>query len=277
MFPWVYEFHWTIFHITFLVVFFSLFGVIVATVVKAMHRSGKDFETRKVEKILWHSEFSDLPPAARVCRHEINGEIKERCCGNEFDCRTCIAHPAFLAQQLLKPQTEPVQFNVLGFSMPPYRKYHRGHAWVQEESDGTYKIGLDDFGERLIGKWNHVELPPIGAELHANGTGWFVQKGNTRLRILSPIDGKVVDHGDNEKGWLLKVQAKDQQNALDHLLHGTEIRPWITREMERLQFSFATNDVGVTLADGGEIVPDFHKDFPKTDWDNVLGQMFLEA
>nr|MBP6673515.1 hypothetical protein [Bacteroidota bacterium] len=61
------------------------------------------------------------------------------------------------------------------------------------------------------------------------------------------------------------------------LLRGAEIRPWIMREMERLQISFAAYGVGKTLADGGELLMDFHGQYPKANWDGILGQMFLEA
>ncbi len=277
MFPWVYEFHWTVFHITFLLIFFVLFISIVSTLITAILKSRNDFHARSVDHILWHSDFEDLSPASRVCRHELNGEVQHRTCNNGFDCRTCTAHPSFVAKKESTKQKSVLQFEVFGFIMPPYRMYHRGHTWVQQEKDGTYKVGLDDFGERIIGKYTGIDLPPVGTQLHVSGIGWHVQKENARLRILSPLDGEVVEHGDKEKGWFLKIKPKNSSNGTTHLLHGSEIRPWLMREMERLQMSFATNGIGVTLADGGELVPDFHKYFPKADWDGILGQMFLEG
>ncbi|MBI2429824.1 MAG: hypothetical protein HYV29_13720 [Ignavibacteriales bacterium] len=274
MLPWVYEFHWTVFHITFLLVFFSVFVVIVTTVVMAMRRTQQAEQQNKIDSILWHSDFEDLPPKARVCRHELSGEVKNRMCDNGFDCRSCKVH-TFLVSQQHEPHS--VQFETYGFTMPPYRLYHRGHAWVQEEKDGTYKIGIDDFGTRIIGRAQSIELPEIGTHLSVNGKGMLVRKQNAEIRILSPIDGKVVEQGDAEKGWLLKVKPDNKEKVTAHLLKGDEVPNWIMREMERLQISFATSGVGATLADGGELVPDFHKHYPKADWDSVLGQMFLEA
>lgn len=80
-----------------------------------------------------------------------------------------------------------------------------------------------------------------------------------------------------EKGWLLKVKPNNKEKVTAHQFKGAEIPNWIMCEMERLQISFATSGVGATLADGGELVSDFHKHFPKADWDSVLGEMFLEA
>lgn len=274
MLPWVYEFQWTAFHITFLLVFFTVFVAIASTFAMAMQRTRQAERQEKFDSILWHSDFEDLPPKTRVCRHELAGEVKSRICDNGFDCRSCKVH-AFLTS--LRQQPQPVQFETYGFTMPPYRLYHRGHTWVQEEKDGTYKVGIDDFGSRIIGKIKSVELPEIGSHLSVNGKGMLVKREDSEIRILSPIEGEVVEHGDQTQGWFLRVKPHGNENVTTHLLKGSEVPNWIMREMERLQISFATSGVGATLADGGELVPDFYKHYPNADWDSVLGQMFLEA
>lgn len=274
MLPWVYEFHWTAFHVTFLLIFFSVFTVVVSTVFLALRRTKIDELSKKMDAIQWHADFEDLPPAMKACRHEVSGEVKHRQCDHEFDCRSCKVHPLITARQLKKPM---LQFEAYGFSMPPYRLYHRGHTWVQEEKDGTVKVGIDDFGTRIIGKPYSIELPPVGSQLSVNGKGMLVKKTGVSLRLLSPIDGEVLEHGDAEKGWYLRVRPNNFDRSSAHLLRGDEVPRWIMRELERLQISFAVNGVGATLADGGELVPDFHRHFPKADWDGVLGQMFLQA
>lgn len=274
MLPWVYEFHWTAFHITFLLIFFTVFVFVVSTVILAMRRTQQAEKDNTMESIQWHSDFDDLSPAFKVCRHELNGDVKHRVCDHGFDCRSCTVHPLLVSKQQKHPL---LQFEVYGFTMPPYRMYHRGHTWVQEENDGTYKIGIDDFGTRILGRAYSVELPPVGTRLSVNGKGMLVKKSNMNIRILSPIDGEVIEQGDSEKGWYLKVKADDSKKVTAHLLKGEEIPNWILRELERLQISFATCGVGATLADGGELAPDFHRHYPKADWDGVIGQMFLEA
>jgi len=274
MLPTVYEFQWNAFHITFLLIFFSVFVIIIATLFLAVRRTEQAKFQHAVDQILWHADFEDLPPKAKICRHALAGKIRHRICDNLFDCRQCKVHHLLESRQSATPL---LQFETYGFTMPPYRLYHRGHTWVQEEKDGTYKIGIDDFGMRLIGRPHTIELPPVGSHLVVNGKGFVVRKPNTEIRILSPIDGEVIEHGDANKGWYLKVKPNNTTHSTTHLLKGSEVPNWIMREMERLQMSFATAGVGVTLADGGELVPDFHNHFPKADWDAVLGLMFLQV
>ncbi|MBW7888188.1 MAG: glycine cleavage system protein H [Bacteroidetes bacterium] len=276
MFPWVYEFHWSFGHLIFLGLFFSVLVTVVVTVIQAMQKTRKATLLNNVEKIRWHEDFEDLPLEARICRHELTGEVKHRTCDNGFDCRTCRMHP----QLQLKRKAEFLQngdANVFGFFMPNDRMYHRGHTYVKQESERTFTIGMDDFGQRLIGNAENIELPEIGTRLKVNETACTIKKLGATLRILSPIDGEVIDRFYENGDWKIIVRSDNSSLATNHLLRDAEIRPWIMREMERLQIAFATNKVGATLADGGELVPDFHKHFPKADWDGILGHMFLEA
>lgn len=277
MFPWVYEFRWSANHIIFLGIFFSVAIVIASTVALAAIRVFKDFKKKKDETIQWEADFEDLPAAARVCRHELTGEIKHRTCDHEFDCRSCKVHPVFLAKYDPELSESNAEQTVFGFNMPLDRRYHRGHTWVRNEGDGIYTIGLDDFGARMIGNPDVVELPQPGTLIQANGKGWLIKKQNSTLRILAPIDGEVIERGTPDKGWYIKVRAEESDTATRHLLRRAEIRPWIMREMERLQLSLSTDNVGMSLADGGELVPDMWKQAPNVDWDGVWGGMFLQA
>jgi glycine cleavage system H lipoate-binding protein len=275
MFPFVYEFHWTPFHVTFLLVFFTLFSLVAATLVLAFRRTVKNDSPEHIEHVRWHTDFADLPPAQKACRHELRGDVNHRTCPNGFDCRSCTVHAQIRSRIRHTPSLQ--NFEVYGFSMSPYRLYHRGHTWVQREDDGTFTIGIDDFGKRILGTVRSVELPPVGSRLFVNGSGMLVRRDDASVRVLSPLDGEVIGHGTEKDDWYLKVRPTDGPDATEHLLTSDEVPTWILREMERLQASFATAGVGVTLADGGELAPNFHRHFPKADWDGVLGQMFLQA
>lgn len=277
MFPWVYEFHWTPGHIIFLGVFFSVSIVIAATVARSGWLAYRDFKRQKAGSIQWHADFEDLPRSARACRHELTGEVKHRTCENQFDCRTCAAHTDFLASLTPQLSSEPTAQSLFGFAIPLDRLYHRGHTWAKPEDGGTYLIGVDDFAARVIGSPDDVELPEVGDRVETNGTAWHIYKRGSRLRILSPLDGVVVERGGLKRGWFLKVKADPSETGARHLLRGTEIRPWIMRELERLQLSLNSEGVGFSLADGGELVPDMWEHYPDVDWDGVWGEMLLKS
>jgi len=123
-----------------------------------------------------------------------------------------------------------------------------------------------------------VEVP--GPEIRppsANGTAFRVRKGDADVRVLSPVDGEVVAAGGPDSGWYLKVRpAAAGEAAFRHLLRGAEIKPWLLREMDRLQKALSPTTGADTMADGGVLVADLTASCPKADWDAVCGEMFLE-
>lgn len=279
MLPWVFGFTWQAGNMIFLGMFYSVVIVIFAMFIVAARRSIGNLKADQADEISWHDSFADLPASLKVCRHVITGELQNRVCPNGFDCRVCELHPKLVLESAIASPKfsthQKTDMSIFGLNMPPDRLYHRGHTWVKKEQDGTLTVGLDDFTEKVIGKPDFVELPKVGTELEVNGTGWAFQKDNTRIRVLSPVDGKVVAVGNGEDGFYLRVKPKNGPD-LRHLLKGSEIRPWIIREMERLEEMLSNEKVGLSLADGGELVNDLPKNYPEVKWDSVLGEMFLE-
>ena len=249
--------------------------VIATTVLNAMWRSWRALRLEKAESIRWHSDFQNLPAGQRSCRHELTGEVKERKCPNAFDCRVCETHPKFLAR---RPAADLAQLEpeIFGMPFPTDRLYHRGHTWAKREADGTVTVGLDELGKRLIGKPDKVELPAAGVRVHANGTAWRMSRRGADVRVLSPVDGEVVETGGPDQEWYLKVKPPGAGVDTRHLLGPLEVKPWMLRELERLQIAVGAGAVGASLADGGVPVDDIAAAYPAEDWDAVCGEMFLK-
>jgi len=275
MFPWNYGFHWSITSYIFLGALYTVLAVVAATVATAVWRSRRSLHPAQAERIRWLSDFHDLPARDRFCRHVLTGEFQSRECPHAFDCRECQTHPKLMVHHPPVPPDEP-EDDIFGMSFPLDRFYHRGHTWARPESDGTVTIGLDELGQRLLGTPDATQLPERGASLAVNGTAFRVRRRNADVRILSPVDGEVVEAGGPGQGWYLKVKPAGSGFDLRHLLTGAEIRPWLMRELERLQLTLSMEGAAPTLADGGVPVADIAASYPETDWDAVCGEMFLE-
>lgn len=276
MLPWIYGFHWNAGHIVFLGGFYAVLVVLAATLISAALRSRRALAAGRAGDIRWHADFHDLPARDRVCRHVLTGELKRRECPHAFDCRQCETHAQLIAKQSLAQPAE-CEEEIFGMSFPLDRLYHRGHAWAHPEPDGTVTVGLDDLASRLVGVPDNVNLPAAGARLHTNGTAFHVKKRGADVRVLSPVDGEVVETGGPERGWYLRVKpAATGEPAFRHLLRGAEVKPWLLREMERLQLALSAEGAAPTLADGGVPVADIAASYPDADWDAVCGEMFLE-
>lgn len=277
MLPGIYEFAWDEGHIIFLGIFYSVVIVVLTTVVIALLRAIRHARTRNAELALWHADFEDLPARDRRCRYELTGEVASRACENCFDCRHCADHPHFVAAAASAvAATAPQSDTVAGFALPSDRLYHRGHTWVREEADGTMTIGLDDLGAHLMGTPDAAELPRIGARLVANGTAWKATKRDVTVRVMSPIEGELLAIGGEGDDWILRLRPEGERADTRHLLSAAEARPWMLREVERLQLALATDLVGAALADGGVPVDDLASVIPPDKLDDVCGMLFLE-
>ena len=259
----------------FLGAFYTVLVVVAATLLNALWRSIRDLRRGKTEHIRWHSDFHDLPAADRACRHVLTGEFQHRECPNAFDCRGCQTHQHWVAEHPPREVPEPEE-EIFGMSFPLNRFYHRGHTWARPETDGTLTIGLDDLGRRLLGTPDSIDLPQPGDRIEANGTAFRVRKREADVRVLSPVDGEVVETGAPDRDYLLRVKPIGGRFDLRHLLSGWEVRPWLLREMERLQLALSMEGAGATLADGGVPVSDISASYPKADWDAVCGEIFLQ-
>jgi hypothetical protein len=249
-------------HTIFLGAFYTVAAIVAITMARALWRASRDLRRGRVEHIRWHADFEELPARDRACRHVLTGEFRSRQCPNGFDCRECETHNKLVARHPPEPATSSEE-DMFGMAFPLDRFYHRGHTWAQLEPDGTMTVGLDDLGRRLIGTPESVDLPRPGTRIETNGPGFRVRRQGSELRLLAPVDGEVIETGGPEAGWYLRVRP----DPLDvrHLLRGAEVRPWLLREMERLQF--ALGGTAATLADGGVPV--------EADLDAV-SEMFLE-
>ncbi len=279
MFPWIYEFRWDAFHITFLLVFFSVAVVVGVTLFRALFRTRHRLLRQGHGHVSWHAAFEEMPAGSRVCRHEMNGEVSHRTCDNEFSCSTCPEHRKYLASGASPSATRALSFTppvaVAGLTYPTDRYYHRGHTWAKIEADGTFTVGVDELARRMLGPVTNVEVPAPGTRVTAYAPAIRVHAKHGQAAFRSPMDGEVVAAKQEGADWFLRIRM-DPSGSIAHLLRGAEVRPWLTRELERLQLALSDQKVGLSLADGGVPVESMPDAAPKQDWEAVWGEMFLE-
>jgi len=272
MLPGIHGFHWHLGHLVFIGAFFTIVVVIFGTSALGFFRSAVRLRSRDKETIVWKHQFHDLALEEKACRHALTGELKGRVCPNAFDCTNGATHQAMSEDNPQAPEPE----GSAGLSYPGQRLYQRGHTWVEEQSDGTARLGLDDFASRLLGKPDRVVLPDRGQRLTVNGTAWTARKANAEVRILAPISGEVVETCAQGSGWYLRVRPDGPVSEARHLLGRNEVAAWVRHELDRLQTFASDPQVGVVLADGGELVEDLSGSFQPGDWDHLCSSFFLQ-
>jgi glycine cleavage system H lipoate-binding protein len=151
------------------------------------------------------------------------------------------------------------------FRVPGELHFHQGHSWAMEGRDGVASVGLDDFAQKLVGRVESVDLPPVGSRLAQGEKGWILRVGSRGIPMLSPLDGEVVAINEeavrspeivNEdpfgKGWLLKVRPRT------NLLSGRLAMRWTEETLHGLRLTMG-GSLGPLYQDGGTTLP-VHQD-----------------
>lgn len=242
----------------------------------------KPTASNKKAVVEWMEEFRHLPADQRKCRYMISGEVSHKICPNSFRCGECSfdqmmqdrIQPSFVEEMEQLPK-------VAGFYLPERLYYFRNHTWVYLERNGKFRIGIDDFARRIIGKINKIELPAVGKKLELEEYSWIVNHDHGDLEFFSPITG-VVDSV-NQKllddaslavekpytdGWFVTMDVGSVARNLKNLLKDKEATAWMEEEANLLNQSIQS-ETGVTFHDGAVVAADISKNLSKEKWNEL--------
>ena len=217
------------------------------------------------------------------CCWMLAGVVDYKLCDRQYECDECpfdaairdrarSHHPVDQAgnRELLRP------LNVQGYELAPMLFYHPRHLWARIEDEGKVRIGLDDFGQRLIGRVYAIELPAPGTVVSPAAACWRIAHHAGESSIISPVSGRVVrvnhrlckhpsliNRDPYGEGWLLMIRSENLDICLKGLYYGRKVEQWFEREIEKLyrgmseMLASSLPGVGATLQDGGSPINDF--------------------
>lgn len=126
---------------------------------------------------------------------------------------------------------------------PEEYRYTEEHEWVDVHG-GQATIGITHHAQNQLGDVVFVELPKVGAQLHASISFGAIESVKAVSDIYAPVGGEVVEvnesllnapeklnedpHGD---GWIVKIQLRDK-NELNDLLTAKAYQTYIAAESE---------------------------------------------
>ena len=167
------------------------------------------------------------------------------------------------------------------FRIPEGLFYHQGHSWLRPEPGSIGVVGMDDFAQKLIGRVDAVQLPPVGFRMAEGEEAWNLVVDSVPIPMLSPVDGEVVAVNQEVlrspeilrqdpygKGWLLKVKSGRIGAVTRNLLSGKLARAWMENSLERLQ-PVNPENLGPVLADGGAPIEGIARALGGEEWVNL--------
>ena len=126
---------------------------------------------------------------------------------------------------------------------PDQYRYTREHEWVQVAGDEA-TVGITYHAQEQLGDVVYVELPRIGAVIHAKQSFGTVESVKAVSDLYAPMSGKVTEVNEslvdapeilNEdphtKGWLVRARISDK-NELDDLMTAENYQTYVAAEAE---------------------------------------------
>jgi glycine cleavage system H protein len=163
------------------------------------------------------------------------------------------------AEAQLRPMLEP---------RPPQGIFvDRAHSWVRITTEGTLRIGIDDFLTEAIGEIESVQAPARGAQVQRGEPLLRLRVKGKEIVVPAPASGEVVsvnDHALAEPwainrdpygvGWVVSLWTRDHHEAIRPLRIGSAAAAFLRQEVQRLaDFLVPTGTPSTVpvLADGG--------------------------
>ena len=195
--------------------------------------------------------FKKLPASARKCHYMLTGDISYKLCINGFNCSNC----SF--QQMMEDSdraeadwdfTIDDSQLIDGFRFPQGVHYHRGHTWIRIENQGDVRVGVDDFGQWLLGSVLGVQLPGSGEIVSQGARACDIRLNDGQIGLLAPISGQIiatnerllkqpesVNQSPYTNGWLFAMKPSNLSSELVNLLYGSKAKGWVEQEIKRVR------------------------------------------
>ncbi len=135
-----------------------------------------------------------------------------------------------------------------GYNLPEELYYTKDHTWARIEDNGSITAGLDAYGAKAAGNIEFIDLPMADDEFEAGEAFGSLESAKWVGGLLMPVSGTITDVNEAieddlgilkedpyGEGWLIKIKPKNVKEELKNLVHGTDVGPWIKKEIETRQ------------------------------------------
>ncbi len=175
------------------------------------------------------------------------------------------------------------------------RYYHPSHFWYKSESGNRVQVGIDKLFIKILEPIERIILPGVG-ETYRKGQliAWIVRKGKT-FPLHSPIKGRIVEinnqilHNNYKQviendAYFFKIEDMEMSREVQQMctdMQGLDsftgnvniVRKYLTRTINQER----PEDIGATLADGGQFQMGLEKIIGEEAFESLLGQLLCNG
>ena len=125
-------------------------------------------------------------------------------------------------------------------NIPSQLRYTKEHEWVEQTSDGKFRVGITDFAQAALGDIVYIQLPKVGENIAQGKVCGEVESTKSVSEIYAPLTGKIVlvnteldatpeilNLDPYGAGWIIEVEVSES-SQLDSLLSPTDYQALIS-------------------------------------------------
>ena len=126
---------------------------------------------------------------------------------------------------------------------PEQYRYTKEHEWVDVAGDEA-TVGITHHAQEQLGDVVYVELPQVGAAIHATQSFGTVESVKAVSDLYAPMSGKVTEVNESladapevlnkdphTKGWLIRARISDK-HEIDKLMTAEDYQAYVAAEVE---------------------------------------------
>ena len=160
-------------------------------------------------------------------------------------------------------------------------------TWSKLLDSGNLMVGIQPLLLGLIGEPEKFNKLDLGQAIQKGDTVLTLQKGIKKLNVKSPVNGTIESINPNftEEAWenlgdvwLYSIKPENLASEISNWYLAEKSRTWMAQKLEQIRTFLSNNashkQVGITIADGGELPVGVLSQFDDKTW-KVFETSFL--
>lgn len=181
-------------------------------------------------------------------------------------------------------------FNSGEFAIPGGVFISESHVWISVESDGSAKVGIDDFAKKIFGDIDDIEMPNLGMKANKGSVLFSIKQKNRILPFVSPVSGVVTKINSKlkeniegmeitpyETSWICSIDADNLDEELQDLKIGKSAVSFYHKEIDR--YTDLITEVRVSDKNVNKDKPLFEGELAELDeynWKSIVDKFFMQ-
>lgn len=166
--------------------------------------------------------------------------------------------------------------------------FDRSHTWAVLCSNGSARIGINDFFTHITGKLTGIKMKNPGEEIKKNEEFLSVVQNGKQLSLKAPVSGVIISVNNAlvenaliintspyTEGWIYEIEPAKWEREVQFMFKAEKLGEWLRQEVLRLREFFELlqkkNESGyarIVLQDGGDLREGILTDFKSEIWED---------